>query len=227
MKYLILILLLLLSNTAYSMIKVGLIDTGLDLNDPRFKEVLCKAGHKDYTGFGIKDVVGHGTHMAGLIKQYAGNNGYCLIIYKWYDKNLRGSTLYNNELQAMRQAVEDGVEIVNFSGGGDWSPNKMESVAFGMAPNVTFVVAAGNKNKDASSYYPAHWAKDNGNVIVVGALNELGLKANMSNYGSLVTHWELGVDVYSTMPKGYGYLSGTSPATAIHTGKLIAKRVKK
>lgn len=210
------------------LLKVAVIDTGLDLGDARFKDVLCKTGHRDYTGYGIKDTVGHGTHIAGLIKQYAGNAGYCLIIYKWYDKNLRGSTLFNNELQAMFQAVSDGATIINFSGGGNSSPNNMESVVAGMAPQVTFVVAAGNEHRDAVTYYPAHWALDNDNIVVVGGLDVNGKISLTSNYGSIVKVWEQGEQVYSTFPgNDYGYLKGTSPATAIHTGKLIKQRLYK
>ena len=49
---------------------VAVIDTGIDAQAFN-RHVLCKTGHKDFTGTGIQDRHGHGTHISGLIDQYA------------------------------------------------------------------------------------------------------------------------------------------------------------
>jgi len=37
--------------------------------------------------------------------------------------------------------------------------------------------------------------------------------------------WELGTDIYSTLANGkFGYLTGSSQATAIHTNKWLKKK---
>jgi major intracellular serine protease len=217
-----------LSANAAEPVRVAVIDTGLDLADPRFQDVLCKSGHKDFTGTGIQDVIGHGTHVAGLIKKYAGTRGYCLIILKFYADGADGQTDMARMSAAEREAVTQGARFVNVSGGGSGF-NEDESVILKEARSVTWVVASGNEGKDidaaGNAYYPACHKLPN--IIVVGALLRSGGRASYSNYGKSVTAWELGDEVVSTMPKGQrGRMSGTSMATAIHTGKLIRRAIR-
>lgn len=197
--------------------KVAVIDTGLDLTDPRFKDVLCPSGHKDFTGRGIKDTMGHGTHVAGLIKSYAGNAQYCLIIYKFYAKD---SFSFERELEAIKTAIDEGVQIVNISGGGK-SFSQEEYDLIKDHSEVTFVVAAGNNGEDLNKevYYPASYRLPN--IVAVGNLAEEQKKNPTSNYGDFVT-WEAGTNIISTLPKGqFGSMTGTSMAAPIRTGKLL------
>lgn len=209
-----------------NMIKVVIVDTGMDLEDPRFKSVLCKTGHKDFTHTTIKDVIGHGVHVAGLIKQYAGeeNQGrYCLIIYKYYKEYAGGEADVSAEIQAFYEAGDMGAVAVNFSGGGPGETRASERESIRTHPRTKYIVAAGNEGKsfdDADySYYPASYNLPN--MIVVGNKDNKGIKAPSSNYGSMVVY-EVGTEVESTLPNGAtGTLSGTSMSTAIRTGKYI------
>jgi hypothetical protein len=46
--------------------------------------------------------------------------------------------------------------------------------------------------------------------------------ASSSNYGKSINSWEVGVSILSILPGNtLGFMSGTSQATAIKTGKLI------
>jgi subtilisin family serine protease len=220
-------LLLLFASTAEATIKVAVIDTGLDLSDPRFKSVLCKTGHKDFTGTGLDDTHGHGTHVTGLIKQYAGVADYCLVIIKFYNEFAPSKENAKNALKSMHWAVQQKVTIVNLSADGP----EYEDEEFSLikhTPFITYIVAAGNQGKEMPEHcrYPACY--DLPNVIAVGALNAKGVRAEVSNYGYVVKVWELGEYVRSTLPNGgNGYLTGTSQATAIHTGKVIKQRHEK
>lgn len=204
------------------MLKVAIVDTGLDLKDPRFKDHLCKSGHQDFTGEGIEDSVGHGTHVSGIIQHYADNGNYCLLIYKYYSYAASGKLNQEREVMAFKEAIKQKVAIVNFSGGGEnlYNPEK-EVIKHG--PHTLFVVAAGNEHHDLDEvcdYYPA--CLNLKNILVVGSTDSEGIRSNYSNYGSIVSDWEIGENVMSTLPDDReGHMSGTSQATAIQTGKLI------
>ncbi len=221
MKLLILPLILLSTVCSAKTLKIGVVDTGLDLKDPRFQKHLCKSGHKTFTGPEISDQLAHGTHIAGLIQTFSGEGDYCFLIYKYYSTINTGAQNMKNEAAALKEAIAQGADIVNLSGGGP-AFNEEEYLAVRSAPNVKFVFAAGNENQnsDLTPYYPA--ALPFSNIIVVGAKDADGRKSSYSNYGSRVHEWESGQDVVSTLPNGkYGSMHGTSQATAIRTGKLV------
>lgn len=199
---------------------VVVLDSGLDLHDPRFTATLCKTGHYDATNTGIQDTVGHGTHVAGLIKQYAGNANYCLIIVKYY----AGSSTKTMDwyLDALSYIRELAPKIVNISGGGSHT-TFVEAEVIAALFSTLFIVAAGNSNKPVSEFYPAALSLYYPNIMAVGALDG-GNKAQMSNYGPNLV-WEPGVNIVSTLPNGaYGAKSGTSMACAIHTGKMLREK---
>lgn len=195
-------------------LKVAVIDTGLDLKDPRFTPVLCADGHENLSGENsIADVEGHGTHIAGIIKKYAGDANYCLMIFKYFSASRN-----NLIIDAIRLAVAHGANIINISSSG-LGYSEAEYLTIKYAPTVTVVAAAGNDGKIIASYPGSY---DLPNVINVGALDVFGHRRGSSNYGPSVKAWELGEDIQSTLPDGsVGYMSGTSQATAVHTGKLI------
>lgn len=205
-------------------IRIGVLDTGLDITDPRFKDRIC--GSYDATGTGIEDHLGHGTHVVGLIQKYAGNKPYCLVIIKYTDSyDDSGYVTFNRALYALRDAH---VDVVNFSGGGDQYSSVELAILKEM--NVPTFVAAGNHGKDIDydKYYPASYGLKN--VTPVCSLDSMGMRASTSNYEENC-QWEFGMAVLSTLPykiapSGIGYLSGTSMATAIATGKFIYARLK-
>jgi subtilisin family serine protease len=234
-----LLLLLLLSTSCFAgnychKIRVAVVDTGLDLEDPRFKDHLCKTDHKDFTGTGIRDVNGHGTHIAGIIQQYAKDSNYCLLIYKYYLESASGKQNLDNEVRALEEATKNKVDIVNFSGGGPES-SETEYDVIDQNPQITFVVAAGNEHENidlpGNGYYPASYDLDN--IVSVGNIDKYGVKTKSSNWGSRIV-WENGENVFSTIPcRIYrsklacnAYMSGTSMSTAVWTGKLVDKLSK-
>jgi len=203
--------------------KVAIIDTGLDLSDPRFKHLLCKGRHIDLLGEGIEDNDGHGTHVAGLIKEYAGNSDYCLVIIKYFSKG-KCNNLFT---LGYYFAITQGADIINFSSYGE-NYNKTEDYYIRTNKNIKFVVAAGNRgdNLIEHKYYPASLIYPN--LFVVGWLDKDGTPHKESNYGENITIWENGTNVLSTLPSGKeGFLSGSSMSAAIYTGKLIKKLYEK
>lgn len=221
MKWLVL---LLISQVAIAQTRVAIIDTGLDLSDIRFKAHLCKDGHYNYAddNNNTKDLHGHGTHVAGIIKENAGNSDYCLIIIKFYKENQSGKAARLALLKSIAHAYAFRANVINFSGGGP-GYDKLEN-DFIKNSDALFIVAAGNDDENLdcvdNAYYPAcYYLK---NIIVVGALKKDLTKLPSSNYGNKINYWEVGEKVWSTLPDGkYGEMTGTSMSTATRTGKYV------
>lgn len=211
---------------ADSQIMVAVVDTGLDLHDVRFKGNICKTGHLDLTGEGLYDTIGHGTHVAGLIKEYADKANYCMIIYKYIGSRpgAESSSVFW-ELRAFKAAIDAGARIINFSSGG-YTYSPQEKAFIKSHPDVLFVTAAGNEgnNLDETPYYPAAYHLPN--IIPVGNLDFNGKPYRMSNYAPWLV-WEEGV-IVSSYAIGFGttLMTGTSMSTAIRTGKIINNHLK-
>ena len=205
-------------------LKVAVIDTGLDLTDPRLSPHLCLTGHADTTGDGIKDTHGHGTHVVGLIEKYAKDSDYCLVILKFYGKKGEQNGVADSGF-ALREAINQHVDIINLSLSGDTGSEAEKNLICGH-PEIKFIVAAGNQgfDLDVTKSYPASYACNN--MIVVGAIQHG--KEHYSNHGKVVNVLEEGSNIESTLPDGaYGRMTGTSMATAIHTGKYIYESTHK
>lgn len=218
-----------------TMVKVAVIDTGLDLTDKRFRGRLCE-GSKDFTGTGLKDTHGHGTHIASTIMKYAGPKAnYCLLILKYYSETATGQVNLARMIEAEHYAAEQRVNLVNVSGGGP-EANDEEKMAIAAMPWAVYVVAAGNDQRDvvqgrypaegsffgegSHGYYPAAYGLSN--IVVVGALDTNGHKASYSNFGPAVRVWEPGEVEAFAIGKGTKKMHGTSQAAAVLTGKMLA-----
>lgn len=221
-------------------ILVAIIDTGIDaglMNDPS----ICPSGHKDFTGQGLVDNHGHGTNISGIIDQYAKNYiltrdidqikglskvdiDYCQIIIKYYDPKMAASESLKNSRKAIRWAIDHKVDIINYSAGGDEFDLKEKAlIVEALNKGIKVVAAAGNdgRNIDKVKYYPASYDK---RIYIVGNLvSEQGrFIANSSNTGKTVNTWEIGTHIFSRLPgNSFGYMSGTSQATAVKSGKLV------
>lgn len=210
-------------------IRVAIIDTGLDLTDPRFSGHLCKTGHKNFVDDEtLDDINSHGTHVAGLIEKFAGNANYCLLIYKYFSDNATGLLNLSREVSAIKEAIKNSADIVNFSGGGE-EFDEEEALLIKYHPEITFVVAAGNEHKNldipGNQFYPASLFLPNEEVVA--AVDKNGELIPQTNYGKYVENKELGLHVLSLLPNGQmGYMTGSSQATAIFSGKLVAKTSK-
>lgn len=222
---------------------VAVIDTGID---PVLmsKPWICKTGHKDFSGVGdLKDRNDHGTHIAGLIEQYAKNviisdrdslkkldesqEDFCIIVLKFYDPKGPNDPL-KASIKAVEWAIKQKVDIINYSAGGTEKDTREKLVwDLAISLGITTVVAAGNEksNIDKKPYYPAMY--NSKSMFIVGNLeNEVTRRiASSSNYGKSVNAWEKGVNVMSRVPGGFGMMTGTSQATAIKTGKIVRQKL--
>lgn len=206
-------------------LRVAVVDTGMDLKDPRFKGVLCPSGHKNFTDEPWENSLPHGIHVAGLIKQHAKKSNYCLIIIKVFSRVSTGRQDAIRTAQGLYYAGFLEVDAVNYSGGGStfYEP---EYTVIKENPGVLFIVAAGNEGKDldinGNNYYPASYSKYLNNVFVVGNLEQDGKRHFTSNYGNVVKFWNVGTNLISFGPNGTLLkMTGSSQSTAVQTGKYI------
>lgn len=212
-------------------IRIAVIDSGLDLSDKRFEGHICPNPGKSFVkdpkltdAENLLDKNGHGTLVTSIIQQYAGDTKFCFSFYKYYSDTLPGIVNLHNEIKAIKQAIADGADIINISGGGP-EFDEDESLAIKNNPDTLFVVAAGNDNQDLdkpeNKFYPASYGFKN--EIVVGALTADKKRLPQSNYGKNIVFKELGENVPGYLPDNkVGTMTGTSMATAIYTGKFVA-----
>jgi hypothetical protein len=233
LKYLILLLLLLVSDAQAKVITVAVIDTGFgNTIDSLAEKHLCNYGHKDFTpdqqfavGFKTLDRVpldlnGHGTNIVGIIDKYADNAKYCIVIIKFYSGTFNAIENDDYSRLAIQYAINLKVDVINFSAGGTYF-NEFENTAICkyVKHGGIFVAAAGNNgqnlDKTGNVYYPAMYK----GVISVGNRKPNGDANEQSNFGQEVKTWEIGTDV-----KAFGItLTGTSQATAVYSGKIVNK----
>lgn len=192
---------------------VAVIDTGLDKDilSQGYSKGICKYGHRDFTGKGLHDVNGHGTNVSGLIHKFAQGSKYCQVILKTYHDKNTGAKFFT---KAIEYAINLKVDIINISGGGS-SSNMSEYKAVKKALNngIKLIFAAGNNAQHLGvegNYFPAMY---DDRITVVGSKT-----GEYSNTGEYLDAWENGTNQAGS----YGWrMTGTSQATAIHTGKTI------
>lgn len=183
---------------------------------PRFSTnlKLCKDGAVDFTDTDIYDESQnyyHGTNIAGIISNGLKNIDYCVYILKIYSTKHEVDRF--NHLKAFRYAISKKVDLINYSSSGV-GYNVMEAylVRIMRIKNIKFVCAAGNDSLNLDKGCIAYPGCYNG-VISVGNLNKNKTIARTSNYGKIVTAWQVGDHICANNV----CLSGTSQATAVQT----------
>jgi subtilisin family serine protease len=168
-----------------------------------------------------QDTNGHGTHIAGIITQdlNPASDIKIMALQFYSEKNTTKQNIISTA-KAIRYAVDNGADIINYSAGGsEASDIEKEALNYAEDNGVLVIAAAGNdnSNNDYRPYYPADYY--NKNIISVGSLTQQKRKVASSNFGSKsVDIFAPGKDIES-----YGLnnrkikLTGTSQATAFVT----------
>lgn len=164
-----------------SRIKIALIDTGVNIQ----KEYLCKGGHRDFTGRGLKDVETHGSVIANIISKSVDPKKHCFINIKWWhSKYIKNENYY----YILKAAIDSGASLINMSLSGSFYSEVEETLMRkALKRGIIIVVAAGNegKNLDANcNIYPACYDIKHKNYYVVGN------KSRSSNHGVVVNMLE-------------------------------------
>ena len=202
-------------------IVVGIIDTGLAINHPYFKD-----SPRVVTGYNltapalpVTDYLGHGTHVAGIISAATSDN-VKIKMYQIFDSNSQTSNLMLRN--AIRKAVADGVDVINISLSSVCENGFChDALDEAYAAGIIVAVAAGNGDENRNAVPVAdvclgHYSE---HLITVGAINSGMVADTYSNYGPEVDICAPGTRVYSTYydpwtnALGYANMTGTSMAT--------------
>jgi thermitase len=225
---------------------VGVVDTGIDANHPSLRNNIWHDRDGKTYGWNFvsdsanpSDEHGHGTHVAGIIGAINdpknGMSGVAhkvsIMAVKYYSDANPGSVNLANTIRALNYAIDHGAKIINYSGGGpEFSEEEYLAMKKAQSKNILVVAAAGNEHQNTdlteNYYYPAAYRLPN--IISVASTDMNNTLLPSSNWGK--THVDVaapGENIYSTLPGGrYGYMTGTSQATAFVSGMaalLLAK----
>ena len=194
-------------------VKVGVIDTGIDLKHPDLKENIKGGYNAINPSKSPNDDNGHGTHVAGIIAALNNNIGVVGVgpkidLYAIKVLNASGSGYLSDVIEGLQWAVSNGMQVVNMSLGTSQDVQSFhDAILSAYEAGVTIVAAAGNTG--GSVIYPAAYPE----VIAVSATDENDQIASFSSRGPEIDLAAPGVSIYSTY-KGSTYktLSGTSMA---------------
>ena len=202
-------------------VRVAVLDTGIDTDHPDLKDAIVAT--KDFTGDGIEDVNGHGTHTAGVVGARLNNIGFVgvaprteLLVGKVLGNDGRGA--FEWIAQGIDWAVSEGAHIISLSLGGPVSSHRLfVSVHDALAKGHFVICAAGNEGSlfQNSIGYPGRY----GAVLTIGSHDRNGNPSGFSSRGGEIDVMGPGSDIWSTYKDGgYASLSGTSMATPFVAG---------
>ena len=218
------------STVSASRLSVAVLDTGIDADHPDLENVV---DHYQHTGLKAEDLVGHGTHVAGIIAAET-NNGIgvtgvarCRIkawkIFADKPHPVWGFIVDGQRyLQALNEVVAARVSVVNLSIGGTAS-SQVEALLFQRLERegISVVAAMGNEYEEGN---PVEYPGAYDGVLAVGAIAENLRRSPFSNTGSHIDLVAPGSNILSTLPTygstiaqrsetDYAAWSGTSMAT--------------
>lgn len=215
-------------------IKVAILDTGLDLTHPDFKN--RQITHKSFVEHSkIQDKAGHGTHCIGTS---CGSVGGAIPLPRYgvaSEAEIFAGKVLSDEgsgtdaqiLAGIEWAIINGCKVVSMSFGarvsvGDPFSSVFEVVAQRALQQGTLLIAAAGNDSDrrVEFFSPVSHPANCPSIMAVAALSQDLQVAFFSNRGlnpdgGRVDIASPGVDVFSTwpMPRRYNTISGTSMAT--------------
>jgi subtilisin family serine protease len=161
-----------------------------------------------------QDGNGHGTHVAATVAGSAHGVAKNANIVAVRVLNNQGSGTTAQVVAGIDWVTENAEKpaVANMSLGGTVDPALDEAVRGAIASGVTFAVAAGNENANASNTSPARVAE----AITVGSTDDSDSRSYFSNYGSALDIFAPGSDItsaWNTSDSATNTISGTSMAT--------------
>ena len=227
-------------------VDIAIMDTGIQLSHPDLN-VYSQVTFVPGTSSGNDDN-GHGTSVAGIAGAKDNSEGVVgiapgarLWAIKVLDNNGIGTSSDVIKGIDYVTAHANEIDVVNLSFGGEGSNDALRTAIIrSVAAGVTYVAAAGNEARDASSFVPASYPE----VIAVSAIVDTDGKcgglssvsttagrddtfASFSNHGSVIDMAAPGVQIQTTARgSSYSSLSGTSASTPHVTGAAALYEVE-
>jgi subtilisin family serine protease len=219
---------------------IVILDTGIDVEHVDFAGRI--AGSADFTGEGVVDLNGHGTHVAGTAcgDGRAGDGAYRgvapgadLYVAKVLDRT--GAAYMSDVMAGIDWAIQQDVHVLNLSlsgpAPGDGSDALSETCDLVAERGFVVCVAAGNSGPETSSIGPPGCARQ---VITVGASTDEDIIMEASSRGptsdgrtkpdvlfpgtGIVSCRAQGTELGNPLNSVYTEMSGTSMATPHASG---------
>jgi len=203
-------------------IDIALLDTGIDQDHPDVSpKIVANVNFSSSPSF--DDYYRHGTHVAGIAAAVTDNEmGVAGLGYRSSLMNVKvyaddGSAAISSLSKGIIWAADNGAEVININMIYYYPLMTIENaVNYAWNKGAVLVAAAGNEGNSRATYPGAY-----SNCMAVAAADSQDKLASWSTYGDWVSVAAPGVSIYSTMPDGYGYGSGTCMASA-HVSGLAA-----
>ena len=222
-------------------IKVGIVDTGTDMDHPDLESEMHENtndpingidddndGYIDnFNGWDFEEndnnpqVVDndHGIHVAGIAAAASNNNeGVASVGFNTQYMPIRAGNgvAISYGYEGVVYAADMGCDIINCSwGDASYSELGQDAVNYATNNKGALVVAAAGNNGEDRSFYPAGFEV----VLGVASVNSVDEKSSFSNYGHWVEISAPGQRVYSCVNDGkYNYNTGTSMASPVVAG---------
>jgi len=201
-------------------VRVGVIDTGIDLTHPDLRGNIKGGVNLMKPGASPQDDNGHGTHVAGIIAAIDNQIGVVGVapatqLYAIKVLNGRGVGTLTTLIRGIEWAIDHGMHILNISiGGGTTVPgNLVAAINAAVNRGILVVAAAGNNGNANGTGNNVEIPGKIPGAIAVAALTKNNRRAPFSSTGSEVAIAAPGVRILSTFTGGrYAVLSGTSQA---------------
>ena len=197
-------------------VRIAVIDSGINQGPYKFK--LCETGHKDFTGTGLSDDLGHGTAVASIISRHIADVNACIVVIKVFSAQRRNHMLAY--LAGLKYVTNLDVKYVNMSLAG-FKPHLSEEIYIQrlLAQGKRIIAAIGNEGHNFDRIgcltYPACY---DSRIVIVGD----SVKKKLRNWGRMVDYYDNG-----GKQRAGGYvMEGTSMAAAHVSGKLAAGVLK-
>ncbi len=206
-------------NATGSGVHVYIIDTGILLTHAQFAGRAKFAFDAIGDGFGQTDCHGHGTHVAATAGGSTMGVAHAVALHSVRVLDCGGFGLTSQVIAGIDWVTAHAVKpaVANMSLGGGAQPALDQAVANSIKAGITYVIAAGNSNRDACAVSPARAPA----AITVAASDIDDARATFSNWGTCVDLFGPGVNITSAWKTGNTatkVLSGTSMATPHVTG---------
>ena len=210
-------------------VKVAVIDTGLDLTHPMFKNRLAPA--TEWRDFIDNDnnpqevsggkSYGHGTAVAGLILQVAPRT--TILPIRVLGSDGRGDTA--RIISAIDYAIGAGAQVINLSlGTNGWTSALYTICGAAKQKGVRIVASSGNNGMKDGITSPAQysWSPDTvGFSFGIGSVDANDNLSSFSNYGAALYATAPGEKLYTAFPdKQVATSTGTSFAAPLFTGAI-------
>lgn len=202
-------------------VRVAVLDTGITAEHPDLADALDDARDFTRSPAGPRDVLGHGTHVSGIIAARRDGRGVvgvapqCRLLAA---KVLGDEGIGSDAAVAagIDWAVASGADVLSMSFGAPQpGPALTAAIARAVERGRFVICAAGNAGRPDSVDYPARLEA----TVAVGAVDRHGRVCAFSSRGEQVDVCAPGQDVLSTyLGGGYAKLSGTSMAAPFVSG---------